>query len=693
MSLSEAQRLMISAYLQSAEQGKLVQTVDALHDYLLQEGLAWKQVLRCDCIGVHEENRDGLGLSAGHVADLVSNISSIGFSAAEFRGVAIEIPPTAEGEALRSFNRKVTEESNGRLAPANNLRFASIVGSHANQAARCFWFQVPHSDDKLTVDNRLSLEKLKVVDASWHRAIMEGMQWLIISHAVPAEFQQYTGLAQAAGNSAMQIASAEGEVQLARKVNVAMAKFLKRTSKSTVNYGDISQEILRSKPPNASCLPHIFSFVLKCGGGSGEESFLSRTERYVRASGRSNRALGGDIWHALSQDCKGSEQHVPFRHMLIKLGLCGPEKAITLTDCKRALSAKEVLANVGKAEAVLVEVQRLLQGIANVESVLGDLEVELAAIVLQKKKIAKHESIEDAAGTFLEKCGWSWLVAGSVYAWTLRLYDDTGKLLSNSRVVDLGFQPGKEVIRKADDVKGTIIEITADKVRLKLTNGKEYEASSQSFVDNKWKIFVPKVDPVLFKEWTKYGPLRSEEFVISVIKGLAYRCMYDQYESLKVDDLDVFLKPSKDVQVKKSYNTNILKLPIATARVHVGETVPAGAVQLAVLAAGASSKVTQVMSMQGYFQGPKTDSSQGFINPVWLMKSTTDRNEANMELHWTSKAASSQKLTCKSASMVLPIVRNFVKLDAGDSLVLWRPEMGKTETIETLQPVTKKARK
>ncbi|CAE7368193.1 unnamed protein product [Symbiodinium sp. CCMP2456] len=421
---------------------------------------------------------------------------------------------------------------------------------------------------------------------------------------------------------------------------------------------------------------------------------MSKTERYVRASGFPNRALGGDIWLALSQDCKGPEQHVPWRHMCIKLGLCGPEKAITLTDIKRSLSAKEVLNNVGKAETVLVEVQRLLQGIENLESVLGDFEVELAAVVLQKKKIAKHDSIEDAATTWLEKFGISSPWAATAPTKSLRVYDDTGKLVSNSRVVDLGFKAGNEVIRKADDMKGTIMEITADKVRLKLTDGKEYEASSQSFVDNKWKMYVPKAEPVLFKEWTKFSPLRSEDFSIAVVKGIVFQSMHEQYETLKVDDLDVFLKPSKNVQVKKSYNINILKLPIATAKVTIAETVPAGAVQLAVLAVGTSQKGTHRISMQAHFQAPKTESSQqGFINPVWLMKSTTDRDEANMELHWTSKSASNQKLTCKSASMILPIVRNFVKLEAGDDLVLWRPDTGKTDVIEALEPVTKKARK
>ncbi|CAE7536952.1 unnamed protein product [Symbiodinium necroappetens] len=667
MVLQEMDRAIIQGFLQAAEGGKLVQSIDGLHEFLVQHGVAWRQVIHCDHVGVHSQNRDGLGCSSAHVHDLLKSICSIGFSQSEVRGICVEVPHGPEGDEIRGFNQRLVSDAGGRLAPVTSLRYASVVGSHANQAARCIWHKVAHDDDRLTVDGKLSLEKLEAVDRAWARSIRDGHTWLVVSHELAQEFPQYCLLAQAAGN------------------------------------------ILRSRSPHASALPSIFGFVLKYGGGTEHDSFMARTERHVRAHGFPNRVLGGDMWHALSQDCKGPEQHVSWRHMLLKFGLCGPEKCLTLTDVKRSLSARDVLKSVGEAESFLLQVQKLGQDLDSdtIEASLGNLEVQLASIVLQKKKISQHDTLQDAARSCLEKIGapCPWGVAASTSTATrepstlhrgssLRVYDETGKPVSNSRVVDLGFQPGNEVIRKADDMKGTIMEISAESVRLRLTDGQEYLASSQSFVDGKWKQHVQKAEPVLFKDWRKYDPVHSTEFTIGVVKGVVFHSMYEQYETLKVDDLDIFLKPTKNVQVKKSYNINILKLPIATARVNVGETVPAGAVQLAVLAAGATNKETHKIYMQAHFQGPKTDSSQqGFINPVWLMKSTTDRDEANMELHWTSKTSMNQKLTCKSASMTLPIVRNFVKLDAGDSLVLWRPDMGKSESIEVLEPVKKKARK
>ena len=144
---------------------------------------------------------------------------------------------------------------------------------------------------------------------------------------------------------------------------------------------------------------------------------MARTERHVRAHGFPNRVLGGDMWHAMSHDCKGPEQHVSWRHMLLKFGLCGPEKCLTMTDVKRSLSARDVLNSIAEAESFLLQVQKLGQGRDSdtIEASLGSLEVQLASIVLQQKKISQYDTLQDAAQSCLEKIGVPspWAVAAS----------------------------------------------------------------------------------------------------------------------------------------------------------------------------------------------------------------------------------------------------------------------------------------
>ena len=69
-----------------------------------------------------------------------------------------------------------------RLAPVTSLRYASVVGSHANQAARCIWHKIAHDDDRPTVDGKFSLEKLESVDKAWARSIRGGLAWLVNLH-------------------------------------------------------------------------------------------------------------------------------------------------------------------------------------------------------------------------------------------------------------------------------------------------------------------------------------------------------------------------------------------------------------------------------------------------------------------------------------------------------------------------------
>ena len=402
-------RNAIQEFLDKAEKGSLVQSVNRLHDFLLEKKLAWKQRIHASLIGCSESNRDGQGVSAAHVQELISSIGAIGFSSSEVKAVTLEIPLDSRGDACRSFNRRLVDEASGKLAPIEHLRYASIVGSHSNQAARAFLAGVAHKDAKLCVDGRLSLEKLRSHDPSWAHAIEEGVDWLIVSWDVAECFPKYAGLAQAAGNAAGQIAAVEHELQLAKKLNHAIHAHIQRTGQTSVSYSDVSQEILRSRPPNASSLPGIFQFVLRCGGGVAQDAYMQQSEKHIVSHGNPTRSLGFDVWTSLASELKGKDQHIAFRHMLLKLAFCGPERILTVSDVKRALSSKELLNKATHAEMLLKQVAGLIQPVCStnveVSKYVSELEIQFAAVVLQKRKVTKAESLEEACNQTLSLLG------------------------------------------------------------------------------------------------------------------------------------------------------------------------------------------------------------------------------------------------------------------------------------------------
>ena len=86
--ISADQEAKIKALLDKAAGGRLVQSMTELHEYLMGQKLAWKQRLQCSLVGVHTANRDGLGVSAAHVHELIGSIAAIGYSCEESRQFA-----------------------------------------------------------------------------------------------------------------------------------------------------------------------------------------------------------------------------------------------------------------------------------------------------------------------------------------------------------------------------------------------------------------------------------------------------------------------------------------------------------------------------------------------------------------------------------------------------------------------------
>ena len=329
MALSDEHKKEIQRLLTLAEGGELAASMKELVKYLWTHGWAYKQKVHCNHIGVRPENRAGLGLDPKHVASLVTSINGLGFVEGEAKGIALEIPATPRGDEVKSFNEKLIRDAEGRLGEGNinHIRFASLEGSHANQACRAVVYKALHDDPDVTVNGRLSMDK---ISPSWATSIRDGHEWIIVRAEVEAAFPSYAALQQSAGNSVQQSSKPEDDFQIAKKMAKAIEVHLK--THDGCQYSDIATEILRSRPPSTSSFPHIFAFVMKCGGGlSGGGQFLVESESYIRSHGTVSRPLPPEVWDALAAETKGSARIV-WRHMILKLIFCAPERSITASD-------------------------------------------------------------------------------------------------------------------------------------------------------------------------------------------------------------------------------------------------------------------------------------------------------------------------------------------------------------------------
>ncbi|CAE7453961.1 unnamed protein product, partial [Symbiodinium sp. CCMP2456] len=335
--------------------------MDAVYKLLTDAGLMYTQKVSSTFIGVHPSNRDGCGVSTKHVHDLLADLVSLGWSQSEFKGLCVEVSDS-ERSSVYQWNKELVDNSDGQLPdfPSEaHVKYATIGGSHTNQVLRCFLSKVPSSAVGVTDGARLSLNRLQELDRDFWTACTEGATWRVISGIVPERFPSFCGLAQSAANASGHVAREESELQLCRKIHTEVAKAY-QAGKTTVTYQDVKEAVLRSKPRAAATVPALFLFTLRYSGGQAQLRHMILHFAYAIDEARS--LTGSDIKKLLGLSMVGKVAHA----------------TALLSKCRELCTNNSVPAAISL-------------------KYLGFLQVHIIAILLEKKKIMKQETVEKAA--------------------------------------------------------------------------------------------------------------------------------------------------------------------------------------------------------------------------------------------------------------------------------------------------------
>lgn len=291
-----------------------------------------------------------------------------------------------------------------RLAPLSDpLKYASISGSHSNQALRLWCYGSAHGGE-CSSNGVLHTDLLHAHDPVYHTAVLQGLCWEIISFEVTEKFQQFVGLAQSAANAAGQVMQTESELQICRRV-----KSFFKADGTIPSYSDVEKVILRSRPPSPLVIPSLWQFMVKYSGGPTAH-YMDLTEQYVRANGFPSRTLGSNVWDALSVELKlpNQEQLVLWRHSMLKCLLCLPDKVVSATDIKKGMQMVSLAQKVIAYQRVLTKLNShaLKHTDLNMHqrtSAIGTFEVCAVLTILQKKsksdetRYRMFDSVEEAA--------------------------------------------------------------------------------------------------------------------------------------------------------------------------------------------------------------------------------------------------------------------------------------------------------
>ena len=108
-------------------------------EQLLSNDLAVKEDHDCKEVGVHCDNRDGIGLEVPDVHDLIQRICKAGWDPRVPTAIAFERPDGPQGKKIMDFNLQLIADSDGYLAPLidHEVKIFSVSSSHTVAGHRC----------------------------------------------------------------------------------------------------------------------------------------------------------------------------------------------------------------------------------------------------------------------------------------------------------------------------------------------------------------------------------------------------------------------------------------------------------------------------------------------------------------------------------------------------------------------------
>jgi hypothetical protein len=143
----------VQSYIDMAiEKGEYVSAWDAIHASLLKHNIAYKSHSPPENVGVHEQNRSGIGVGGAESHHHGSDILSVGFSWQKADDAkALECPPAPWDTDAKEINNKPVEYSSGYIPELTMMKLLSVgSGSgHTNSFLRAVKAGCPSAVQKL----------------------------------------------------------------------------------------------------------------------------------------------------------------------------------------------------------------------------------------------------------------------------------------------------------------------------------------------------------------------------------------------------------------------------------------------------------------------------------------------------------------------------------------------------------------
>ena len=165
------------------EKEGLVSAIDEIFEILITIGLAYYSYLSPMRVGVHPDNRYGLGIVASWMQTLMAKIVRMGWSDSACDSAVCVENDDEQSSAKYTMNMQQGSELFGTQTMAQ-IAFGSLAGGHTNQGLVAIKSGVKCEHDILSCDGRMSEARIVEYRPRMAVKINKGMYWLCLKAIV-----------------------------------------------------------------------------------------------------------------------------------------------------------------------------------------------------------------------------------------------------------------------------------------------------------------------------------------------------------------------------------------------------------------------------------------------------------------------------------------------------------------------------
>ena len=251
----------------------------------------------------------------------------------------------------------------------------------------------------------------------------------------------------------------------------------------------------------------------------------------------------------------------------------------------------------------------------------------------------------------------------------MRELDSAGNMVDPIQLLtELGFQVGSQVERKSDKLRGTVNAATSAGISVSPLDSKKGDVivAMDKFMKGDWSKFTVKDGPTELNDWHVHSPIFSSEVCFMLARAHVTTEMYKlvlQNNKGWETKLTIIKKPSKALVAKDAIEKDEFYLVPITTNIGIrvprapGDTtktkekdIPSSAVYIGAvpISKAAHSNVEAWLNQLVTFPKEKTDTHDkvpGFMNPFWVMQSTTKAAEVNIAFQMVQVGTKAEQIT------------------------------------------------